>query len=51
MFTPSSQSQDREQKIEIGLAALLAMAIVLLMLIDMLPKESSANFPWLGRRA
>ncbi len=48
MFSPSMQTQDRDQKMEIGLAALLAMGIILLMLIEMIPKSKMATFPWLG---
>ena len=48
MFSPSIQSQERDRKVDIGLAALLAMGIILLMLIEMIPKSRVATFPWLG---
>jgi hypothetical protein len=48
MFTPANSHQNREQKIDMGLTSLLTMSIVLLMLTDYIPKESSKNFPFLG---
>jgi hypothetical protein len=48
MFTPGNSHQDREQKIDMGLASLLTMSIVLLMLTDYIPKENTKNFPFLG---
>ena len=49
MFTPGNSHQEREQKIDMGLTSMLAMSIVLLTLTDCIPKESSADFPFLGR--
>jgi hypothetical protein len=48
MFTPGNSHQVRQQKIDMGLESLLTMSIVLLMLTDYIPKESSSNFPFLG---
>ena len=50
MFTPDHSTCEREHKVNIGLTALLAMAIVLLSLSDMIPKTPLATFPWLGER-
>jgi hypothetical protein len=48
MFSPGSSTQERDRKIDIGLTALLTMSIILLMLVDMIPRTSSSSFPWLG---
>jgi hypothetical protein len=49
MFTPGASSLERERKVDLGLTALLTMAVVLLMLNDMIPNTQFSAFPWLGR--
>jgi hypothetical protein len=48
IFTPGMSSLERDRKIDIGLTALLTMAVVLLMLNDMIPNTHYSEFPWLG---
>jgi hypothetical protein len=50
LFTPGQSSLERERKVDLGLTALLTLAVVLLMLNDMIPNTQYSAFPWLGRR-
>jgi nicotinic acetylcholine receptor len=48
MFTPTSSSQEREEKCTLGSTALLTMSVILLIVTDKLPKEEAMNMPILG---
>ncbi len=48
MFSPGSSTQERDRKVDVGMTALLTMSIVLLMLIDMMPKTQISSLPWMG---
>lgn len=47
LFSPSSASQERSEKTSIGLTALLTMAVILMMVSDLMPKNAT-SFPKLG---
>jgi hypothetical protein len=49
MFTPGVSSLERDTKVDLGLTALLTLAVVLLMLNDMIPNAQYSAFPWLGK--
>jgi hypothetical protein len=49
MFTPGVSSLERDRKVDLGLTALLTLAVVLLMLNDMIPNAQYSAFPWLGK--
>ncbi len=48
MFSPGSSTQERDRKMDVGMTALLTMSIILLMLIDLMPKTQLALLPWMG---
>ncbi len=50
MFTPTSNTQEREEKCSLGSTALLTMSVILLIVTDKLPKEEAKNMPILGKR-
>ena len=49
MFSPGSSTQERDRKVDVGLTALLTMSIILLMLVDLMPKTQITALPWMGR--
>ena len=47
LFTPFSASGERQEKVTLGLTTLLAMAVLLIMVADQMPK-TSAGLPMIG---
>jgi hypothetical protein len=49
MFSPGLSTQERDRKVDVGMTALLTMSIILLMLVDLMPKSQISALPWMGR--
>ncbi len=48
-FSPSSSSGERGERATLGVSAILALSVVMVIVGDFMPKGSAENFPALGK--